>query len=494
MLFFSTTIEDWHSNLGNDSRIAFPQEVRLKPSVITKTSVELKNPIDSQRAYFVKADGIKIDIADSVADLLEGHPKEVDYDCVIENIIQPERYEFKTIWRGIKTIPPGSLCKLKISPHKIDVQVSKELEMGDSSLGESDTIELLAQEISAKAQSIAIDNICVSFSGGCDSTALLAAASLLCYPVSAVTWTYDEGSAHEDRFFSEKITAQLSVNHFFLDVKPSQLLVPPEKNYLTPNVSTSIAFSGFKKAMAEFIAQRIGASTLLLNGHGGDHIYMDPVPVEIIGDAFREKGSVSALKTMSALSKLYGANFYRLMRLKSELGHIRKMEAEEFFEKGVATKALHSRCNSTNTGKEVHREMILQAIYQNSTTSHDKNLNFHTPFTSSRVVASVWNLTPESLFDQRETRLPLRKSLNRLPFWMDNPRYGKGHVTGVFQKALKKSFKKTSELICDGHLRRENAINPDNIINGLSAASSGYGGISEILLKILCFELMMCAN
>jgi len=352
-------------------------------------------------------------------------------------------------------------------------------------------MSILAGEIRQRAESIAAKKIVVQFSGGRDSLGLLTAAQTTRSEVSAITWTYDRGSAHEDLIAASDYAKQIGVTHTILDICPSQLLQVPKISEISPTISTSIAFIEFKKALDEKIFSNFGEDVLVLDGHGGDHVYLDPVPLEVILDAGRE-GLIKKLQIIRILSQLNGVSFYHLFRTASSHGIDFPNRNQRFWSQSALD--FFAKSNASNrTGKEAHHLMMRQAIHENSIHKHESKARYFSPFTSKQILRSVWSLSPYSFFSEQQTRIPYENSFFRFNKEL-KLRKNKGHITGAFQHAIKIKKDKFKELIGDGYLRKNNIINVDEALSELSKCSLGYNGLSAVLLKALCFELMLISS
>ena len=153
-----------------------------------------------------------------------------------------------------------------------------------------------------------------------------------------------------------------------------------------------------------------------------------------------------------------------------------------------------AKSNASNrTGKEAHHLMMRQAIHENSIHKHESKARYFSPFTSKQILGSVWSLSPHSFFSEQQTRIPFEDSFFRFNKGL-KLRKNKGHITGAFQHAIRIKKNKFKELIGDGYLGKNNILNVDEALSELSKCSLGYGGLNAVLLKALCFELMLISS
>lgn len=464
---------------------------------VSESLVIARNPLTAPRAFFVLVRPTCITISSCIADLIDTPFSGVDYTFVMNSILNEDRYDNSTVWQHIQCVPPGSSLTIRSRGGLLQLDFLEEIE---AQLGLHvpgvDPMHILLNEVTRRAEAVGAKSISVNFSGGCDSTGLLMAArSIKKYPISAVTWTCDGGSAHEDLIASRAMAVELGVRHVVLDIDPDSILSPLAREDLTPNVSTSLSFHPFRKILHSLVLENSGPYSLVLNGHGGDHLYLDPVPIEVVFDACREAGLKHAARVLHRLARLSGENHYRLLmrnrnRLKGHMARARFLFNTEALQElgGIRDSERHG------SAKQIHRTLIRQAIYQNSTAAFDGRLPQATPFTCPEIIAAVWSAHPEVFFDAGRNRIPFRDSVRNFSESASAERRGKGHVTGAFQKALKKKAREILSLVANGRLSALKIINTRNVMDAISTSISGYGGLDPLVLKIICFELMMEAK
>lgn len=469
----------------------------IKIARISEKGVILRNPLESTKALFFHFTAEGIDVSNNIGELLSSSNSEIDYSFALKNIVGEECYEHDTLWKSIKCLPPGAALRVDVHSGSLKFEILDQIDEQLRSLVPTcDPMKILAKEIGQCAETGCASSINVNFSGGCDSLGLLMAArSIGHYPLSAVTWTYDEGSAHEDLIAAQKFTSALGVRHLVLDIDPNHIFAPITRNELTPSVSTSVAFHHFRKILNAYVLEELGPNTLMVNGHGGDHLYMDPMPIEVVFDVYHQFGFKSAASTLGNLASLHGENFLRLLNKHRRQPLHRSTQIKFFFNQQQLEKyTWKEEKQERKSAKQIHRQRIRQAIYQNSTLSTDQQLLLATPFTCPKMIASVWNLHPKDFFDGRRNRIPFRNSMPNLAESHLFRKSSKGHITGAFQQALKVNKKYIIDAIQNGVLSAKSIINTPNVLQQIDMSTLGYGGLNPILLKIICFELTMRAK
>jgi len=475
----------------NSSRDGF-RKFTIK--VMSPSSIEIFNPIETSTAYYLTHWEQKILIEDQIGNLpLESHA-DIDLSFVIRCIQQEDDYDSDTIWRGIKRLLPGSIARISCTENeKLKLEIIDCFSASIFPNNESPMI-ILAEELSKKIAETNSSGVAINYSGGRDSTGLLVAAkSLKDTSVSAFTWIYDRGSAHEDFFAAQKQAVQLKTRHYSVNIDPNDLFIPPTKAAMLPGVSTAIAFQGFRRKFYDLIASKNGPRTLVLDGHGGDHVYLDPVPWEIIDDRKSKLGALKALKTAIDLSHLNGTSIFNLWNIRKRQSIIKNRHIEKLLTPAALEISNSLHVPSFASSKEIHHKRIKQAVLQNSTAIRHENLINISPFTSSRIIGGVWNTPVENFFNSRMTRLPFRKSFDQFQQEKIPLRIDKGHITGAYQHALRKKMGYLIDISREGVLNKSGMLNFENFLTEFSKSSLGYNGVDPIILKIICFELMLSA-
>lgn len=459
---------------------------------ISRNCIEIENPISTSKSYFLAHRGQKIVLERNLSDLLKLHPPEINLHNALKNIIEEDKYSPNTIWKGVEQLLPGSVARITFdSFNRAATEIRDDFSESIALSGE-DPMTVLAEEIKEKAKSVKLTNVAISFSGGRDSTALLAAAQVSKnLNIAAFTWTYDRGSAHEDLFASYQSASRAGIPHYTVDINPENLFSLIDKGTPPSTISSSIAFQNFKMIFEQFIASKFSSEALILDGHGGDHAYLDPVPLEVISDIRKKFGVLAALMALKNPSQINGANIFQLWNHHQKRLNFQATFARSIFKQSalemITPKPRPASC------KEIHHAMIKQAVFQNSTNSATEICKRFTPFTSPRHLATTWGIPAESFFDGKTTRLPFKLSFEAFCQERQLFRQDKGHITGAYQHALQIKKNELTERVREGRLNKEGLLNFDKFLHEYSKCALGYTGVNEILTKIICFEQIASA-
>jgi hypothetical protein len=111
------------------------------------------------------------------------------------------------------------------------------------------------------------------------------------------------------------------------------------------------------------------------------------------------------------------------------------------------------------------------------------------PFISDRLVSRAMKYSSAQLFDSVNTRKPFRDDMRACYGGEITLRKDKGHLTGIYQRAIKSRMGELRDIIRGGVLSMAGLIDVHKVETAMARSAQGYGGVPVQLLKILCFEL-----
>nr|WP_225927475.1 asparagine synthase-related protein [Pseudomonas ekonensis] len=410
--------------------------------------------------------------------------KEPDTYQILRQIIQNEPISTSTYWQGYLLLPPAHTytydTQLKTSIIKTDLTSLK----AQRPHANEDPFELITAHISEVHKNNNNGKIVVRFSGGVDSTCLLLAAIEVAGKdhVIAITWLDDKCSANEDKNTSIALCNSMNVKHLLFKLEPQdffQNINPTDHFCINPSMASDQVF----KNERDFISSRLGDEYIILDGHGGDHLFLDPIPTIAFQHPIREKRLLKGIEVATTISRLTGSSIYET------LTHNRNQRANEtdrlnyFFNIQISSQP---KQEPPKTLVDEHVQAIAQAISQNSTDSTLKKPgNIFYPFTSKIMIEYALTQDPYTMFNERDTRAPLKLAIRKKYPWIQL-RSDKGHITGAYQKALKLHQTAILNKIRNSWLAQQNIINMPNIERSITHSTMGLGGIEKNLLKIIC--------
>ncbi|WP_332761595.1 asparagine synthase-related protein [Pseudomonas koreensis] len=414
--------------------------------------------------------------------------KEPDRYQIIRQLTQDEPVLMPTYWQGFLMLPPSHTytydAKLKTSTIETNLTHLQD----QHPFANQDPFELIIDYIAKEHIKNKHEKLVVRFSGGVDSTCLLLAAIEVAGKdhVTAITWFDEKCSANNDKNTATALCKTLEVNHILFKLEPEDFFqeVNPTDHF---HISSSMASEQVFKKERDFILSQLGDEFIVLDGHGGDHLFLDPVPSAAFQHLIREKRFFKGFSIAATISKLTGSNLYQTLTQNRRKQNNEADQLSYFFN----TKCLPQRkAIKSKSLAEEHVQAIAQAVFQNSMSSTlNKFGNIIYPFTSQKIIEYVLTQDPYSMFDESETRLPLKRAFRKkYPHIL--LRRDKGHITGAYQKALKFHQKDIISKLRSSWMSQEDIINMPNIENSINRSALGFGGVEKNLLNIICASLI----
>lgn len=434
-----------------------------------------KNKFNSERLLIVKKNnGAWESVTESQID---SHTLDIDYDNLKKIITGRQRLNDFSLLKGIKIIPPG--FSLKINE---DTDADGEIFFDWDSCAHTDVsmkdgADILCEYISSVIKKHPSNTTyVVRFSGGLDSTGILLALaeSVPISRIVALTYTFQNGSCKEDEHFSKNICHELGIKNLFIEYDPNLLFNELDECPL-PIVDTAYVSGDFFKAECEFLRRKLKSDFIIFDGHGGDHIFCETIPDELIGELARNLRPYDALNAAIKLSRLEGRSFASVCGLNKK-----KLNIFQWLFK-----------RDRKTVRKVRANTIEEAIFENSLDEMlFKNAEVYHPFTCLEMIKHGVNIDVYKSFNSELRRLDYRNSINRR-FDFRLSRVNKGHITGAYQQAIRLKHDKTLDLIENGSLIKSRLFDAQDMIRNVEMVSRGAGGFSVELMNFIIAELIL---
>lgn len=465
-----------------------PSRTARDPYVEAEGSkIRVRNPLGSCREIYLRTTSSSVLVGSALEQVLEKGANTPAPEKIVLHLNNDRTLGF-SIWRDVHVIPAGGVAHLQRGGA---LHIASELDlMHGVSHASGDPAAILEELLQREAFT---ERFGVSFSGGCDSTSLLYAAAAV-YGVEqpvACTWYFPGGSAHDDAKIASAIADELGVEHFPLTLS-EDLLFRPIQRPLPAAPSTALAFQAAIYRLAEELSIRTKAGPVtILDGHGGDQIFLDPVPVATLRDTLRRQPSVFAQK-LRHYAQLYSVSYIQVLRA---MMRTYPNPVNKFLRKEVNSGLIQDRLSPTTTRNEPLRHAWMQdAICENSyRVICDERAQYLRPFTQDEMLRYALSIPTEALYDKKHTRLPFRQKVAKHYNTTAVFRRRKGSVTGAFQKALWSNRAYLEPLVLNGQLAQWGLINRERFREVYNQTALGCGGFDYDLLKLLTTALLIDA-
>lgn len=467
------------------NKIGSCESIKIKVNSLNEVLIE--NQIGSNKSYFIELKNNVFTLF-GVENLQFSNHKL----CIQESVRQicaPEFDYIHSVLEGVDILMAGNEVTVKLIGSKIKYDIYHSPLTTQSTSSYPDPVEILVDNIHSKISKKNSRHVTVRFSGGVDSTALLLIAIELLGKanVLALTWTNNSGSAHMDKSHAFDFCKKVGVKNLQLDFSEDYFFRKFNSKIL-PIIKPGYILEKFYFRESELIKAHFPECNLILDGHGGDHVFLDPVPVEILKTIFQEKGLKGLSNAVRNFRLLYGSSISRHIFTRAKSAAFRKRNTQSYF-MGEA----FSIAKSSLAKKEFLNDRITylrEAVFHNSTNPfHPELIEVFHPFTTEDMIAYGANLDPSALFDDCATRIPFRKAMHER-YGENNLRKDKGHITGAYQKALAENSKYIEEIVSGGILVKNKYLNFEKFKSSMQLHSLGVNGCDPVLLKIVLFEMI----
>ncbi|MDH2534919.1 asparagine synthase-related protein [Acinetobacter baumannii] len=425
-----------------------------------KNDITIKNKYNSNTTFYIDFYKDYLEISDQFYELESFSKKNINLNQVNNYFKNMDLSSNNFFLRETKILYHG--CKLKKNNKTLIID---EIERKNHKLDPVESLNLAMEYISTE------QNIAISFSGGLDSTAIIFTIKEK-FPyknIVAFTWK-NKGSSNEDLKHAISICNDLSIQLIILEIKPEHLLqeLDKEKHVIPTYPSTYLASLNFVEYYVTQLDKYFkGQRFTIINGHGGDHIFFETIPLNLLNFDF-----IINWNKIKDYSLLYSDNYFKL--IKSIL---------------LNTFNINSKISFENFRKK----LVDEAKFQTSTTfiKLPEHINIFFPFVTPEMITCGENYSLFDSFNEKFTRIHFRNSFynkfNSQKFF----RINKGHMTGAYQRSIKLNYEKFEKILDSSFIFEKKILDKRFLINHMKLSSIGVNGITPQLINLLMLEMIM---
>lgn len=313
------------------------------------------------------------------------------------------------------------------------------------------------------------NNIAISFSGGLDSTAILYACNniFINKNIIAFNW-WNDGCSNNDLETSKEICEKLNIKLLTIKIEPKELMEKLDfEKHVIPNYPASyLDFIGFIEKYSNELQKQFNFEPFtIINGTGGDQLFLEAIPFECIVNL--------EFKKIIEFTKLYSLNYPLVFK-----------------------KYINYKINKNKFNEKLYREnSIYESLCLTSTTFTKNNkFNYFFPFSTIEMIESSLNFKLNDSFNKDFCRYNFRKLLSEKYKSNDFYREGKGSMTGAFQKSLHLNKDYIFKTIFNGYLIKNKIIDISDILKKIELNSIGVFGVDPKIMIPFIFESILIAH
>ncbi|MDQ1199168.1 asparagine synthase-related protein [Agrobacterium sp. SORGH_AS 787] len=276
----------------------------------------------------------------------------------------------------------------------------------------------LAQQIIGNIRRFGLgkDRVIVRFSGGIDSSLILAAAKEALGSCEAIHTIIPEESQNTEVEIAQKVARDLGCD---LQVLQSEYRLSAPRDQFCGSKSVTSPFDVYpfshdatdrSAAFLEGFDEGVTDRTLFLSGQGGDNVFMQNPTPYVVKDAL-SRGPFAFVREAIKFSRLKNIPLLDVIKR----AFAKETASSEFVERVVDAPAtlphLALEKHSPDTSKYYHLRSILEALQQYETSKEFGVTSLH-PLLFQNVIASALHTEPSNLYSERFDRMPQRQLLH----------------------------------------------------------------------------------
>ena len=439
----------------------------------------VRDPLGLNTLFYMQlSDGIIFasDIA-LIYDCLELKPS-VNWNYFADYVIGAQFAPAHTPFNGVSELHGGSGLH-----YALDGKLSQQLFWDISSIeskpivNESDFEEKLLHALKECTKAWVKDSkaVCVELSGGTDSSAVM----ILLHEVLredqkliAVNYIDSKEPSSNEIEYAKEVAAVCNAQLYFPDWQGSSPLDPAESDW-RPNRPTTFSLFNSVNAKLDDIAVSHGC-TDVLNGQGGDHIFLAPPPEHALADYWVQKGLRGSFAVLQELSGIYRMPYSSLLwkNVKASIAYYagkkviqngyRDSHAQSVVQKQtVQHHYLSNAIKKFPQGKKEHIQSLAHAVLFAERQQKTSRWIYSHPLLSQPIVELGLQIPTYQSFDQGYDRIFFRKAVSKIKKPQALWRRIKGQTTSTMISALASNADGLERLLIEGSLMKKGLIDKE---------------------------------
>ena len=420
---------------------------------------------------------------------------EINWTYLCSYLIYGNSCAIQTPFKNIYELPPGCSLTMTKNERKTKPFWNPLSSYKTSVPQERDAVDVL--EATLKPWIEPYQNICVSLSGGLDSSSLVYCLKNIItkdQKLNALNFFHASVKCSNELLQARKVCQETGID--LIEFETSHSLPfdsPSQKQPLKPNKP----FPGLiSLRILEIMSDHLPSdgSCTFLSGHGSDHIFMCPPSKKSVADYILEKGLQGSKEQLNNIAQFYRDSLFPIFKenVKSLGSHFFSRRLGKRHPKNIQDETpdwIKQAVRQKTSSDFIHPvyehlpPQVLPGKYQQIDTLYEGLASIHMemnllnptsyPYLYEPVVEFALSFPTYALFDKGYDRYPLRKAVSD-NFKTDTVwRRDKGETSGILQLGVKKNSEYVLKLCLEGQFAQQGLIDKEGLYKTILLISNG---------------------
>lgn len=480
----------------------------------TQEKALIRDPLGLSTLFYTSIDGSIIFSTDMALlhDILPKKPT-THWNYFANFITNYDPVSSATPFEEIQELLPGALLTFDdqgkiVIKYPWNIEAFSSTYIHDGAAFEEELLEMLKKCIGAWVENS--NGVCVEFSGGLDSSALVILLNELMPADKKIIGI---------NYFDSKIRGSNEIEHaqavadiyamplHFLDWDEASMLDALPASWRPPKPGPHMFVYDQGKQIADIAVQN--DCDIIMNGQGGDHVFMAPAPDDALADAWIDGRFSEIPRVLNELCSTYRAPWMTVIRrnmyaLKNYYFPSHIIERPSSFERPeiCLTQQFVEYCNAHRFYLDdriaafppARARQFRSIINHISTIERDRRFSlrsFTHPLFSQPLVELALKIPSYQSFKGGYDRIFFRKAVSRLKRSNSLWRTVKGNTTGTAMKTLAQNSEKLKKLLLQGSLVENRVVNKDWVEKELIALQHSKTKISPNFVNMIMCQLWL---
>lgn len=420
---------------------------------------------------------------------------EINWSYLCSYLIYGNSSAIQTPFKNIYELPPACCLKITRNERKTEPFWNPLRSYKTSVPQGRDAVGVL--QATLKPWIEPYKNICVSLSGGLDSSSLVYCLKDILkedQTLSALNYFHSSVKSSNELPHARKVCQETGIELIEIDASHSLPFDPyHQKQPLNPNKPfPGLVSLKWEKNIFDNIPS--DGSCAFLSGHGSDHIFMRPPSKKSVADYVLEKGLKGSKEQLKNITQFYRDPLFSILkenamslgsyffsrRLGKRNSKNTQDETPDWIKQGVRQKTspdfMHPIYEHLPLSVLPGKYEQIDALYEGLASIHIEmnqvNPTYY-PFLYEPVVEFALSFPTYGLFDKGYDRYPLRQALSSHFKTETVWRRDKSQTTGVFQLGVKNNLEHVLAICLEGQFVKQGLIDREGLYKTIMLISNG---------------------